>query len=516
MYFVLIQDTQYTIQYTLLSYFFLNNLHFFLEVLGAVVFIAVAWLAFDAYVLRKDFLTASRGVGFAFLAAWQIIHAFHFESDVYNYLGYVFYLAGLLFVLINLIREHPVERPVFQAVLVLPSLAGILSGINLLATAGLGLIGFTALHQYRKEYKKALIPFISGFCLLTLGSLVSVFYKTDPIGGLWLAGHIFEGLGFLAVGWWVWSYLQLRIREELLLILVSLTLLMAVVVGLTFSTILVSNVESSTKANLSASSKVLDLSLAGLKEEALAKVRLLTQSGQLASALAGNNFSELEMLSVEYMKNEKLGFLSVMDQGGNMIFRAHALTKKDDNLSGEAVVREALNGNSGVAFGRGVAEGFSVRAASPLVHQGKTVGVLMGGFQLDNAFVDSLKKLTGLDVSVFDGKTISATTILNPDRRSRSAGLVETNKEVLGTVLSDKKEITLSNNISSRPYLATYLPIVNNGEAVGMLSVAKAQSEILGTITRTNRLTFVVSAIILMILSIPLYFVTRRLTGEIK
>lgn len=490
-----------------------------------MVFLAVAWLAFDAYMVRRDFATASRGIGFGLMAVWYTFHAFHFGNDLFNYLGYVFYFAGLIFVLVNLLKEAPAGRPKFEAVLVLPSLGAVVYNLNLMAAVGFALIAIFAFRQYKKESKKALIPFIWGFSFLALGAVLSIIYNPDRTEGLWFLGHIFEVAGFMALGWWVWSYLQLRIREELLLILVSLTLVMAVAVGLIFSTLLVNNVESSTRANLSANIKVLNLAVTGLKEEALAKVELLAKRDDLVSALAANNFVELERLAGEYMKEKRLGFLSVLDKDGNVVLRAHALTKKDDNLFNETVVAGVLKeGRADVSIGPSVAEGLSVRAAAPLIQQTtvnrqqstNVVGVLLGGFQLDNAFVDSLKKLTGFDVSVYDREAISATTILNPDRKSRSVGLSEVNREVLGSVFVEKRDISISNSISSRPYLAAYLPILDNENGViGMLSAAKAQNEILDTVTRTNRLTFVTSAIILLILVMPLWWVTKRLTGEI-
>ena len=94
-------------------FFILNNLHFAIEVLGALAFIVVAWLALDAYFLRRDFLTASRFAGFAFLAAWQIIHAFNINSDPLTYFGVILYILGLVLVLLNLILERPVGRPKF-------------------------------------------------------------------------------------------------------------------------------------------------------------------------------------------------------------------------------------------------------------------------------------------------------------------------------------------------------------------------------------------------------------------
>lgn len=82
-------------------YFVFNNLHFSFEILGALTFLVVTWLVYDAFKIRKDFLTASRGAGFLFLAFAQLIHASGFSSDVWGYAGYFFYFLGLIFVISN-------------------------------------------------------------------------------------------------------------------------------------------------------------------------------------------------------------------------------------------------------------------------------------------------------------------------------------------------------------------------------------------------------------------------------
>ena len=89
-------------------FFLLNNLHFALEILGALAFLIVAWLALDSFLLRRDFTTISRSIGFSFLAFGQIIHALNVPSDIWGYMAYVFYIAGIIFVTWNLFSERPV------------------------------------------------------------------------------------------------------------------------------------------------------------------------------------------------------------------------------------------------------------------------------------------------------------------------------------------------------------------------------------------------------------------------
>ena len=110
-----------------MSLFFLsNNLHFALEILGALVFLMVAWLAVDSLLARRDFLTAARAIGFIFLTAWQVIHAFGFTSELFTYAGYGLYLAGVIFVLGNLLLERPTKRPEFKTMKVLSGAAAMM------------------------------------------------------------------------------------------------------------------------------------------------------------------------------------------------------------------------------------------------------------------------------------------------------------------------------------------------------------------------------------------------------
>src|SRR3989344_2737671 len=105
------------------TYFLLNNLHFASEVLGALAFIITTWLALDAYLLRKNFFTASRSFGFLLLVIWQIIHAFNAGSEALVYLGYAFHISGLAFVLLSFFLEPSiVGSPTMKAIVFLPPL----------------------------------------------------------------------------------------------------------------------------------------------------------------------------------------------------------------------------------------------------------------------------------------------------------------------------------------------------------------------------------------------------------
>ena len=494
------------------SFFLLNNIHFFLEMVGALVFLMVTWLLFDAYFLRKEKSAMFRASGFALLAVWQAIHAFNVSGDLAGYLGFAVYFLGLIAIIVSFFAETKIAG--VSAVLILPAAASFLPFFNILISAGLAAVAFLSFRKYKAEFNKSLVPFWASFSFLSAGAVASIFYGGDSSGIVWIIGHLFELGGFLGLAFWVWQHLQLRIKESMILIFIATTFFMATAVTLAFSTIFVTNIESNTKANLLTNAKVLDYAVTRLKEESLAKSRFIAEQDDLRDALARNNFSELEQVATRYLENEHLGFLTIVDKDGLVILRAHALSQKDDDLSAERAVKEALGGKPFVTIESNPAEKFSIRAASPIFIQSKIKGAVITGFPLDNAMVDGIKRITGLEMSIFEEDTCVATTILNIDGRTRSVGVKETNTEVTDKVLVKGEEITLQNEILSRSFLASYIPIKNSdGKIAGMISAAKPQKEILEISNATNRLTFVTVIIIMLILIAPMYSITKRLIG---
>lgn len=512
-----------------MSLFFLfNNLHFTVEILGALAFLIAGWLSFDAYILHKNKVALSRFLGFWFLAAYQLLHAFDFGPAFTAYAVYPVYFLGIFLVLMSFIWESPEDRPEFKAVVILPVLGSFFPVLGAAAALGFAAIVLISFRQYKKENKKILLPFIAGFAFLAAGSLLSLFYKADEFTFLWALGHILEFFGFLALGWWVWQYLLLRVRESMLIIFTAMALLISTAVTLAFSTILVSRLEMEAENSLSTDVRVLDLAVSGLKEESLAKIKLLAKNPEIGRAIEENDFSGLEAVLGQALESEKLGFLLAADKDGYVILRAHAPSAREDNLSGEKAAAAAMSGLDLVTVESSPAEGFSIRAASPIwsskasseksgsSKQKKLAGVLIGGFPLDNALADRIKKITGLEMSIFSGDTRTATTELNPDLRTRSIGIRLADKEVAETVLKNGLGITLRTQILSRPYLASFLPLFDaDGHTVGMLGAAQPQEEILALSTAINRLTLITVIVIMFILAAPVYFITKRLASGV-
>ena len=492
-------------------FFILHNLHFALELIGALVFLMGAWLSFDAYLVRPSSASVLKTIGFSLLAVWQVVHSFGAGGDVGNYVASIIYIAGLLVVIVSFMAE---AKPLTtRAIIILPAFGALLIPVRFIEFAGLAVIAFLAYRKANRDLDPAQAPLWKGFSLLALGALFGHFYGLDSVNAAWGIGHIFELAGFVSLAWWVWQYLRLRLHESLILIFVSASLFIATAVTLAFSTILINRIEHETEQSLLTDVRVLDFAIQGLKEEASAKVQLLALNEKLPSLIQKNSVPELESLATGFLDAENLGFLTVTDENGIVLMRAHAVATRGDDISKDRTVDEALQGKPYTTIKSGSAEKFSIRASAPVYSaKNKIIGVLVAGFPLDSALVDKIKRVTGLDMSVYEGDIAVANTALNVDGRSRIIGIRLADTAVADAVLSRGEAITVRTEILSRPFLASYLPITNGDNAiVGMLSAAKPQQDILELANATNRLTLATVIILLLILSTPIYFLTRRL-----
>ncbi len=211
-----------------------------------------------------------------------------------------------------------------------------------------------------------------------------------------------------------------------------------------------------------------------------------------------------------------MGFLTIADSKGNTILKAHAPTAKGEHIKNEKAASLALNGNLSSFIESTPTEKLSIRGAAPIYYNKKLVGVLVGGFKIDNNLVDRIKRITELEATIYDGKTRIASTIFNPDGKTRLIGLEQTNEKINDLVLKQGQGFIGRTYVVGRPFLAAFVPIKNSdGSITGMLSVSEPQMDVLNQATKTNQLTLLVSIIIMLIAILPAYILAKKISAQV-
>ena len=204
---------------------------------------------------------------------------------------------------------------------------------------------------------------------------------------------------------------------------------------------------------------------------------IIAEDDDFSRAVAEKNMEATAKIGSVLMKKAGSDFMTVTDEKGVVIARGHS-TKHGDSVTNQETVVMALKGKPAVAAVAGTEVPFTIRASYPVQYEGKLVGsVSIGTSLVTPAYLDWLKKLSGVNVTIFKGDTRVMTTIVNEGKRA--VGTKLQSPEILKTVL-ERGEIAYShNNILGVDYNSAYWPVKDaNGKNIGMWFVGMPIDEL--------------------------------------
>lgn len=441
--------------------FLFSNIHFALTIFGALVFFASGWLYFDSWKLDKKQRTIIKSTGFFLVALAYGIHATTIQAPIFLFTLQIFKALGLLIIATSLLFEPLPGNPnkpqnnLQQNTVLFPfGIANIISSV--LSAILMLFVSFVYFKRSIAGYEKQLRPAFYAFLLMAISEFLSFsfFFKNTSIvfwskflsdyGFVWITAHALELLGFVILGAWVYGYTRFRLNVQLFFITIISFLFIFLITTFIFTYSLLKNLENNTFSHLKTNVNVLHYALDGLKQQALTNARSIAGDSDIYEAVVQRDSDKLYALTSQFLISHNTNFLIVTTLTGEVLMRAENRDRIGDTLASDPLVQNALNNNflSTVMTTPGIlAPVVQVKAASGIPNRNasdsaKLVGVVVTGFLIDNAFVDGVKSLTGLEASVFADNIRVATTFLDPDGKSRSIGTKETNSKVLDQVLN--------------------------------------------------------------------------------
>ena len=205
---------------------------------------------------------------------------------------------------------------------------------------------------------------------------------------------------------------------------------------------------------------------------------LIAEDDDFAKAVAEKNTDAAVKLGSVLMKKAGSDFMTITDEKGIVIGRGHS-KKHGDSVTNQETVVIALTGKPAVAVVAGTEVPFTIRASFPVMFDGKIVGsVSIGTSLVTPAYLDWLKKLSGVNVTIFKGDTRVMTTIMTQDGK-RAVGTKLQSPEILKAVLERGETVYSHNNILGIDYNSAYWPVKDaNGKIVGMWFVGMPIDEL--------------------------------------
>jgi hypothetical protein len=522
--------------------------HFALNVFAALVMFATAWLYFDAWLNRHQPREAFRAAGYFQLSLSFLIHAATLESTILpspvlgsetlKLIFWAFRIVGLIFLLVSFFFDPIQPRP---KVVDQFAHVGIIGAIPLLLTLDtsmaiiITMLAFLVAVQYIRRattgLERHLMPvaisfllfgvaeFIGTFNGLRSSTNVFIYSLVAPFGPIWIVEHVTLLISVLLLRRWVFGYLLKRFETQLFMVFTSGIVLIFLATAVTFTSLLLTNVQNASLSQLSTDVRVLSYALDSKKAETLSDAQVLVQNQALIDLVKTSNMGGLRDLVEQYFVSKKETYLAVLSPSGQVLARGEDRSHYGDTLSSDPLVVRAQGGQSAssvVVQDGVVAPELSVRSAVPIKSGDTTIGVVLAGTTVDNALLDGIKTTTGLESTIYGGNKISATTLVTTDGVTRPMGLIEPRKDIATTVLSQGKAYHGAVTFLSRPYLAAYEPLKDSdNQVVGMLFIGTPQYTVLVAAGRTFELTFVIVIVLLVLSVIPAFVISKSIVSQL-
>lgn len=516
----------------MLTNYIFENLGFALSVTGALVFFATGWLYLDSWkIARQTKNDLVRSIGFFLLAAVEITEASTLAIPALTLLVQIAKVAALFLIAKSLATDPILSTPPKATAVLLP-LTLIANSAAVLSTALLFLVAF---HYFKKSTAgnaKQVKPAALAFFFLALAELVSVLFlwqgTPSPFwsralalyGPVWIIATVIKLTGLIVLAKWTWGYFRFRVGAQLFILAVSASFAFFIITTLTFTFLLLRNLENNLLSHLNTDVKVVQYAIERVQAEALASATAVSENTEVKNAFLRKNANDLYKLTSNLMLSYHTSFLTVIDNSGKVVMRGEDKDATGDTLAFDPTVKSALAGErlaTVVSKEGAISPRIEMVASVPLYFNSKVQGAISTGFLIDSAFVDGVKSITGLDATVFGKNKRAATTFTVPDGKTRYVGSLETNPKVLKTVLEKGEIFVGSGNVLNKPYYLAYAPLTTYPDKIiGMIFVGRQQTELFETAQRSIRLTFMGSIILMLLSLVPAYYIARYIEENIK
>ncbi len=299
----------------------------------------------------------------------------------------------------------------------------------------------------------------------------------------------------------------------------SLVLLLAISSGTTFFTAFYnySNTLTDTLSNtISVAQQNFDEITQAKGTDFVASAKLATKYEGLVSAVYEKDAQKVINLSNIIMKDSGASILTITDNKGNVLARAHNNERFGDSISSQSIIASGLQGNSSFAIVDGVAAP-SLRATTPIILNNNVIGTLSIGASLSSSeYLDWLGNLLNAHVTFFKDSQRVMTTIQDAQGK-RIIGTKLNNPTIENQVLSQGKAYFGNSTIVGEDYIAAYWPVKNyNNNIIGMWFIGLPVSDVLQAKNEAGLTTFISSTIANLLMMVVAVFIAISFSKPIK
>jgi methyl-accepting chemotaxis protein len=256
-----------------------------------------------------------------------------------------------------------------------------------------------------------------------------------------------------------------------------------------------------------------------LKDKAVITAAVLADRPDLVMAVEKGDYASVQSLTKDYVKARQVSVLTIAGKDGNVVGRGHS-DKVGDSVLNQINVKKSLAGQASTGIEEGTVIKFSLRAGNPIRKENLIIGSVTTGFDLSSeAFVDDVKNKFGVECTVFQDDTRTATTIMRDGKRA--VGTRMDNSRVIETVLKKGDVFLDTNKIMGKDYDTAYWPLKDvDGKIVGMFFIGKdrelVEQTLKGTVIPNLLATLIIGSLMIAVSFLLVRSLVRTLNRSIQ
>jgi len=297
-----------------------------------------------------------------------------------------------------------------------------------------------------------------------------------------------------------------------MLAMTGAVLLSLVTTGI-FVTLLLKSVETESLLKLTSNAAVTSSLLEEKRLRIASETKQFAIDSEVVKAIEEVNRQVLQAKVRNHMVQSGVSTIVIVDKNGAVLVNSENEDERGTSLTSDKYIEKALAGEyiSGYYVSSAtIAPKVTLRHASPA--EG---GAILVSMILDNAFVDGIKNSTGLSVSIYGDKLMSATTEEVGNSKTRLVGIKEINEQVLKKVWGEGVIYANSSELGDNKYLSAYVPLKDqNNEVVAVMQVSQKEVTAIQAAGQAVQTTFGLIIMIIILLAWPLSVICKRLVAE--
>ena len=310
--------------------------------------------------------------------------------------------------------------------------------------------------------------------------------------------------------------MRLTFTGKIIALLLFTVALLTMAISVTVDHYLSAGLNQMSQQEINSKADAVDFMLKETSQEVRGTTSLLASRPDVATAIVAKDKAKLVEIAKQAQRDLKIQFVTIADTDGVVVARSHS-EKSGDSVRKQINVQKALAGQTSIGMEEGTAVKFSLRAGAPVYQDGKIVGSVTAGINLSssNDFVDEMKKVLGVECTIFYGDTRVATTIEREGKRA--VGTRMDNPKVVETVLQKRERFLNINKILGRDYNTAYWPILGaDGNVAGMLFIGSDRGAIAATERTILYSALAASSLVALVVLVVGFFTARGMTSPLR